>query len=92
MVSKKIGYCRSHLVLNNHKKMNNTEFGGNYEVRHHTTFFNKQLINEGHIKIKGRGQFLKGKKKLPYHDSCYSRKGLIIFMEAPRKVLEARGY
>ena len=61
------------------------DFGGNYEVVHHTTFL-QTLIDEGRIKLKGGGKF-KG-KKITYHDSCYLGRANKIY-EAPRKLLES---
>ncbi len=42
------------------------QFGGNFEVLHHTELINK-LISEGKIKLKND----EVKQKITYHDSCY---------------------
>jgi Fe-S oxidoreductase/nitrate reductase gamma subunit len=42
------------------------QFGGDYEVKHHTQFIN-ELIESGKIKIKDKAV----KEKVAYHDSCY---------------------
>ncbi|GAB4296916.1 MAG: (Fe-S)-binding protein [Ignavibacteriaceae bacterium] len=42
------------------------QFGGNYEVIHHTELIDK-LLNEGKLKLNGSSE----KIKATYHDSCY---------------------
>ncbi len=60
------------------------EFGGKYEVIHHSQFLQK-LISEGKINIK-EGAFKD--KKITFHDPCYLGRANGEY-EAPRHVLKA---
>jgi Fe-S oxidoreductase len=58
------------------------EFGGNYEVMHHTDFL-AQLLHEGRIK-----PVRELNVNLTYHDSCYLGRYNDVY-DAPRELLES---
>ncbi len=59
------------------------DFGGDYEVLHHTELL-AQLVDEGRLRPKG------GEASITYHDSCYLARHNDVLIQ-PRKLVQAVG-
>ena len=84
-VRKVITHCPH--CLNSLKK-DYPQFGGDYEVMHHTQLLS-QLVLDGRLKVDSEAELREGKRgRITYHDPCYLARVNGI-SEEPRRLIEA---
>ena len=71
-------------ALLQHHRNEYPDFGGRYEVIHHTEFL-AELVRDGKLKPEA------GTRKITYHDSCYLARHNDV-LQAPRELAAASGH